>query len=155
MPPTKHILRRILDAVSAAPPALLAYALFAIMVTLADFVVLPFAPASFRTSLVQYTGWGASGPYAFTIFFAFQLMLQRQRRGFVRFFGITVLLLIMITLGNFDLSEIDQPNYNNPYLTISPWRRVWTIFIPVIWIMLLHTPGMNRFCRETPEPNAT
>ena len=150
---TTPLFRRILHAVSAAPVVLLAYAAFVVISTLTGFVFLPFASEPFRASLIPFTGWVASGSYAFTIFFAFALIFQRQRRGAVRFFGITLQLLLQIGCGIYLLSQFGRPNFGNPYLTVSALQPLWTILIPAIWITLLHTPSINRFCHRTPKPN--
>ena len=132
---------------------LLAYTIFAIAVTLTDWLLRPLAPESFRSLLVPYTGWVASMFYAFTIFFAIALIYQQQKRKRVRF-GITLQLLFSITLGVCQFFQKTGETFGNPYLTISPWRPVWTVLIPSIWIVLLHSPRMNRFCGQTNEPRA-
>lgn len=143
-------IRRIGLVLSATPPALLAYVLFVIAVTLIDFVFLPFAPEAFRARLIPYTGWLVSGSYAFTMAFAAALMFQAQRRGVVRL-SITLMLLLQIASGIYMWREFGRPDFGNPYLMVSPWRPVWTIVVPGVWILLLHTRRMNSFCRQTPQ----
>jgi hypothetical protein len=145
--------RRIRESVLTAPSALLAYTVFAITVTFADFILLPFASESLHARLVPYTGWVASGSYTFTIFFAFALIFQQQRRSTIRLLGITLQLLIQIGYGAYQLSQMGRENFGNPYLTINRWQPIWTILIPVIWLTVLHSPRMNRFCRQSSEPN--
>jgi hypothetical protein len=69
-------------------------------------------------------------------------------------FTITLQLLLQIAFGLYQFSQRHGETFGNPYLTISPWRLVWSVLIPCIWIALLHSPPMNRFCRQTPEPHA-
>jgi len=140
--------RRILEPVAAAPSILVTYAVFAVVVTLADFVILPLVSETFRARLVPYTGWVASMFYAFTIFFAFTLIYQPKKRRVVRFAGITLQLLLQITYGVYQLFKMTGETFGNPYLTISPWRPIWTILIPSIWIAVLYSPRMNRFCHQ-------
>jgi hypothetical protein len=64
------ILHKVFEPLAAAPRVLLAYIIFAVLVTFTDFVVLRLVSESFRAQLVLYTGWLASMFYAFTIFFA-------------------------------------------------------------------------------------
>jgi hypothetical protein len=135
-------------ALSAMPSVLLVYVVFVVAVMLTDFVFLRLASESFRASLVPYTGWLVSGNYGFTAIFALALMFQQQNRRAIRF-SITFILVIQIAFAIYTQSQSGRPNFANPYLTISPWRPVWTILVPSIWIILLHTPGMNRFCRKT------
>jgi hypothetical protein len=142
-------IRRIRVVLSATPVALLTYALFVIAVTLMDFVFLPFAPEAFRASFIPYTGWLLSGSYAFTIAFAGALIFQRQRRTVIRF-GITLILLVQIATGGYmQWREFGRPDFGNPYLMVSAWRLIWTVVVPGVWIILLHTRRMNFFCRET------
>jgi hypothetical protein len=121
-------------------------------VTFTDFVVLRLVSESFRAQLVPYTGWLASMFYAFTIFFAGALVYQRQKRATMRFAGIALQLAFSIVFGILQMLQIGRETFGNPYLTISPWRAVWTIAIPCIWIAALYSPAMNRFCLEQERP---
>jgi hypothetical protein len=93
--------------------------------------------------------------YAFTIFFALALIYQSRNRSMVRFFGITLQLLLSIAFGACQFFWRARETFDNPYLTISPWRPVWTILIPCIWIAALYSPSVNRFCRQTGQPPVT
>jgi hypothetical protein len=135
----------------AAPSLLVAYAVFASLVTLASYVILPFAPDQLRESLIAYTGWNAGIPYPMTLIFVFVLIFQEQRRRYVRMFGIAFPLTILIVYGVYSFFQYGEPNYNNPYLTISPLRPVWTILIPAAWIVVLYLPTLNRFCNQPTE----
>ena len=148
------LLHKIFAPLGAAPAVLLAYAIFSVTVTFADWVVRPLASESFRSRLVPYTGWVASMFYAFTIFFAFALMYQQKKRNVMRF-GITLQLLLSVLFGAYQFVHRPRETFGNPYLTISHWRLVWTMLIPSIWIALLHSPRMNRFCRETNQAHPT
>lgn len=144
------LFHRLWLAVSAAPAPLVAYAAFVVIVVLTDFVFLRFAPEPFRAGLVQYTGWVDSSCYAFTVFFAFALMFPLPHPGLSRFLGLTLQLLLQIAYGVYLFFQPIRPNYGNPYFTVSEWQPLWTIVLPAVWIALLHTPGMNRFCRARP-----
>ena len=135
----------IIAPLAAAPPQLLAYTIFAVAVTFTDYFILPFAPGSVRAWLVPHTGWVASMFYSFTIYFAFALIYQGQKRSAVRL-GITLQMLLQLILGISQIFQMGGETFGNPYLTISPWHPVWTILIPIIWIAVLHSPRMNRFC---------
>jgi len=147
------LLRRIREAVVAAPQVLLAYIIFAVVVTFTDFGLHLLAPESLQARLVPYTGWIASMCYAFTIFIAFMLVFQHKVRRFVRL-GISFQLLLQIAYGVHKILQMGGETFGNPYLTISPWQCVWTIVLPSFWIIVLHSPRMNRYCRQANEPNA-
>jgi hypothetical protein len=34
------------------------------------------------------------------------------------------------------IAEVPRPS-ENPYLRISPWRPLWTVALPVAWILLI------------------
>jgi len=139
------LFHRLSKVIALAPPVLVAYALFAVTVTVADFGVLPLTSDSLQEWLVPHTGWVASMCYAFTIFFTLDFIFRHEARTWNRF-TITGLLAFQVVLGVWDLSGMRDENYGNPYLTISPWRSVWTIIIPSLWIVAFYLPSMNRFC---------
>lgn len=148
------LFRRLLEPIAAAPSTLAAYTGFAVFVTFVDYILLLLAPEPFRSRLVPYIGWLASMFYSFTLYFAFALIYQRKGRRLVRF-GITLPLLLSILFGACQYFQRTGETFGNPYLTISPWRPVWTILIPCIWIIMLHSPRINRFCRQTDEPHVS
>jgi hypothetical protein len=39
----------------------------------------------------------------------------------------------------------DYNDFNNPYLKISPWRPVWTIALPALWILILLSPRIKKY----------
>jgi hypothetical protein len=125
-----------------------AYIVFAVAVTFADFIILPLTSDDFREMLVPYTGWGASMPYIFTIYFSFAFIFETKRRMANRF-SITGLLILVVALNAWRFSQSSGDDFGNPYLTISPWRPIWTILIPSLWIAVLYSPRMNRFCKPT------
>lgn len=127
------------------PSLLFAYIVFAIAITITDWLIIVYASDSLRSRLVPFTGWVASMFYAFTIYIAIALIFVQRKRMYIRF-GITAQLVLSIAFGIFQLFQITGKTFGNPYLTVSPWRPVWTILIPGIWIVLLHLPSMNRFC---------
>ncbi len=145
------LIHRFVRAFAAAPCVLVTYTIFAVAVTFADFVVTPLASDALQARLVPYTGWVASRFYAFTIFFAFALIYQPKGRSADRF-TITGMLVLQVAAGAWRFSRPTAETFDNPYLTISPWRPVWTILIPCVWMALLYLPPMNRFCRKSCEP---
>lgn len=140
-------LHRLFKAIALAPAVSVAYALFTITVTVADYAVLPLTSDSFQEWPVPHTGWVASMCYAFTIFFTLDFIFRHEGRTRSRF-TITGLLAFQVVLGVWDLSGIRDENYGNPYLTMSPWRSIWTIIIPSLWIVAFYLPSMNRICER-------
>lgn len=132
----------------ATPPSLIAYTVFALVVTLTYVAVVPSVSDQLRGRLIAYTGWSAATPYPITLIFVFVLIFQEQRRRYVRVFGIAFPLAITIIFGAVDIFQFGKPNYNNPYLTISPLRPIWTMLIPAAWIIILYLPNLNCFCDQ-------
>ena len=130
---------------AAAPPQLLAYTIFAVAVTFAGYLIHFFASGSVRAWLIPFTGWLACVFYSFSIYFAFALIYRHQERNLVRW-CITLQLLHQTMVGIFDAFRMGSQTFGNPYLTISPWRPIWAVLIPIIWIAVLHSPRMNQFC---------
>jgi hypothetical protein len=145
--------RRIMEPLLAAPWMLLAYIFFAVSVTIGDFALLPFAPETFRAWLVPYTGWVPAMFYAYILFFALMLVYQPRGRRAMRS-AVALMLFLQIVWGVCEYSFRSMDTFGNPYLTISAWRLVWTMIIPCLWIMVLFSPRMNRFCPKAHEPSA-
>jgi len=144
------LFHRVIKPVTEAPWALLSYIIFAVAATIADYVILPHTSKAFQEMLVPYTGWVASMSYSSTLFFSFVFIYQLKGRMANRS-TITGLLLLQVAFGAWDCLRTPGENYGNPYLTISPWRPIWTLLIPSIWIAVLYLPSMNRFCKYTHE----
>lgn len=149
--PEPTLFRRISARIVAAPWILLAYTFFAAAVSFADLLLRPLTSESFRSQLVPYTGWSASGFYSFTLFFACLLIYQRSARTSVRF-GIAIQLLLSIAFGSLHFFRSSTETFGNPYLTVSPWRPVWTMLIPCVWLAALYSPRMNHYCRRQDGP---
>jgi hypothetical protein len=56
-------------------------------------------------------------------------------------------MLLAILTGASRLNRIGREDFGNPYLTVSQYQLIWTMIIPAVWIALLYSPEMNRFCR--------
>jgi len=68
-------------------------------------------------------------------------------------FAIVLLLLMFILFAYVTTKSFQgRETFGNPYLIISPWRPVWTMLVPSIWIIVLYLPRMNRYCRQISEP---
>jgi len=70
-----------------------------------------------------------------------------QPYGFLRFGFIAPLLLQMFG-GFWSAMKYDGIDFGNPYLRVSPWQPFWTIGLPALWILVLFSPPMNRFCHR-------
>jgi len=137
---------RFLPAFLSAPPVLRAFAVFSLIVIAADSAIENFGSKHLGEVIVPFAGWAPDMPYMFSLFFAFSLMFSRNR---IQRYVIDLLLLLQIIYGLWQLSRIHGENFHNPYLTVSPWQPIWTVLIPLSWIVLLHSPPMNRFLQPS------
>ncbi len=130
------------------PFELVAYLVFVIVVTIADFITTFLGPQKIREILVPITGWNMSTCYMYSIFFVIYLCIQPNittRNTLLHF------LSLQIVLGLVDLFMPHGDGFGNPYLMVSPWRPIWTILIPVIWFIALFSPRIKRFCLKYTE----
>jgi hypothetical protein len=148
--PRPTFAQRLIAGLRDAPPALLAYTAFAIAVTAFELGVMIGGFKGIREFYVPFTGWGASTSYRYTIFFAFALIYApphpKGKAGIRN--GIAMFMLLAILFGVSRVHRIGQENFDNPYLTVSYYQPIWTMFIPGVWIALLYSPAMNQFCRK-------
>jgi hypothetical protein len=133
-----------------APLELKAFAVFSVVVTVLDlsltFLAGHLGLQSWPQQVVPITGWGASGGYMFTIFFAFLLIYGAGPRWRRMRLGIVAILLVKM-LGDLCAYTNRYPaSSDNPYLIISPWRPLWIVVLPAIWIAILCSPRIRRFC---------
>ncbi|MEM8488630.1 MAG: hypothetical protein AAF564_23985, partial [Bacteroidota bacterium] len=115
-------------------------------------IAMVYAPNWLKMALIPHTGQLITKAYMFTIFFALHLIYYKdwkiQR-------GIVLLLTLNILFGLFDL--YDQRNLPEAYLTAMPFkeasalRPIWTIFIPIAWILGLHSRQVKQYCSQIPE----
>jgi hypothetical protein len=175
---------RVLSRFPAAPLELRAFAIFSVLATVLEFVLLFWRPEKILESLVPVTGWELSMGYMFGLFFVFALIFmrmppmdprpvfvpglwkpwiwkvvnwQRRRRATRPYshlrFGFIAPLVLQILFGFWAVMRYNGVNYGNPYLTVSPWQPLWTMGLPALWVLVLFSPRMNRFCNRPPEPS--
>lgn len=122
------------------PVFLTAYAVFAIATTLFSFATL--INEQLRSITVPYTGWIGLFPYSFTLFFAmfgiYYTFLPAVNATLSGVKGVVAAGILDSLLHVFFYMK-GTGNFDNPYLTFSPWRPFITILLPLIWWLLLKT----------------
>jgi hypothetical protein len=139
----------------AAPLELRLYALFSVTVTVLDLTLTFLGPKSIKEAVVPITGWSASRGYMFGLFFVFFLILMPVSNWRSIRFAVVVMLLISMAYGLYNLSRINSPDFGNPYLAVSPWQPLWTLVLPAVWIAVLYSPRIKKFCEKRLQPLAT
>jgi peroxiredoxin len=94
-------------------------------------------PISLNEQIVPITGWGMSLAYTMTGILAVFYCITRAHR---MLYGMVAILLMHIVIGIVDALTPVGEDFGNPWLMVSPWRPVWSILIPGLWmIVILHT----------------
>lgn len=135
---------------SAAPIQLRAFCLFATIVTILSVLFL-FANSTLRRSMVPITGSSIAAGYSFGLFFTYALIFSSNERikKIKVLLGILIPLVLYILLGLFTFFNYNHQNFGNPYLTVSKWQPIWTILIPLFWIVVLMSKRVTRYCLGT------
>ena len=129
-----------------APAELLAFLGFSIAVVALDFGIESFAPAFHEESL-QYTGWVGSMIYASGAIICTAVFVKRTARsriiliGYLGFFAVWEAFNFLTSFGPNDS--------DNPYIRVSPYRPIWTVLIPLLWMLVLLSPRVKRYCTGT------
>ena len=129
------------------PPALFLYLIFVIIVTIFNIVTGFFGPENLREALMPITGWDMSTCYMFSVFFVVTCCRYPSlgaRSTILAFLWLTVLFGVIDILLPWRKDFYDP----NPYLRVSPWRPLWTIVIPIVWIIILRTRRITEFCKR-------
>lgn len=134
-----------LDSFWAAPLELQLFAAFSILVVGLEFFLVLIGPSTFREALLPYTGWSASMPYAFGMLLVIALIRTKNLR-FRR--TIVAILVVYMVYGVVGLASAPVRSTTNPYLVVSPLRPLWTLLIPILWILVLCNPRVGRYCAD-------
>ena len=136
---------------SAAPLELRIYAVFSILVTLLGIALPMVGPRKLWEAVVPFTGWSPALGYMFSLYFTLALIYTKIPAWTLRI-GVFAPLTLEILFGLRELSAAPTPNFGNPFLTVSPWRPVWTIVLPAIWMGVVLSPRITRFSALPPSP---
>ena len=148
-----------------APLALRSYIVFALVAStlqlsgvfglVASTLHLSGVAAPWRTldaAITPYTGWSGLGYYMFTLFFAISAIHTPPRKqvyGVVALLGLAVLFGALDTFRHTLGPEAGRPDFGNPYLIYHPYRPIITILLPASWLLLLITPSMRKWIKNS------
>lgn len=133
-----------------APLILRAYVVFALVASALAFS--GFYAPPLNAAIIPYTGWSSLGLYLFTLFFAIAAILTPQRK---QVYAVAALLGLFVLLGAIDTyrytlgPEAGTTDFGNPYLIYHPLRPVFTIALPAFWLVLLISPIMRKWIRNS------
>jgi hypothetical protein len=150
----------------AAPLKLRVFAIFSLVVTVLGFTLPVLGPKHLLEEIIPFTGWNPALGYSglimsFSIIYMKfpPLLLPPDNKSIARRalrhiytksvpwlmrLGLIAPLAVQIVFGLLYDDKLPDNNFGNPYLTVSPWRPVWTVLIPALWIAILLLPSQNR-----------
>ena len=150
-----------------APLKLRVFAIFSLVVTIFSIALPILGPKHLLEDIIPFTGWNPALGYmpgtiiSFVIIYTKfpPLLLPPDKksmayRAFHRIYtktwfwlmrlGLIAPLALQIVFGLLVDDKLPANNFGNPYLTVSPWRPVWTVVIPAMWIAILLMAPQNR-----------
>lgn len=129
------------------PIELYAFIIYGIIMNFIQFIVYFFGSKEIYEGLIPITGWGLNNSIDFvTIFFALIICVQKN----IRLRNIILVLLgINISFGFIDFIIPWGDDFGNSYLIRSNFRLIWTMVIPALWIIVLLSPRIKRYCQKT------
>jgi hypothetical protein len=135
----------------AVPVELRVYFIFSIVVSLLS-ILIPVASSVLWEKIVPSFGWIPAVPYMFSIFMIYALIYNKSikakkdqvRNAIIRMLTIQISYGLVIIIFN---AVIRENQSQNPYLTIHWFQPIWTILIPVIWIIIFRSKRVTRFCQ--------
>lgn len=135
------------ESYSEVPFVLKALLLFSLLTVAIDFYLNLFGPSEIKETIIPYTGWSLSTSYSFVAITLFFFISGQATKPFMsrNVIGLTLTLSIIFGVANF-IYTFGHEDFGNPYLVVSQWRPIWTVLIPAIWISLLYTPRVRKYC---------
>lgn len=142
-------LLRLTSSLSEAPFVLKALLLFSLMTVAFDFYLNVIGPREIKEAIMPFTGWQVSQGYLFVAILLSFIITGYADKPFKIRNGIAFIFAILVLFGSGSfLLRFGAEVFNNPYTIVSPWRPVWTIFIPAIWVAFLYTPRVSKYCEH-------
>ena len=141
---------------SLAPLELKFFIVFCVCVTVLSLTIQLLMPNSIEESIIPITGWNMGMAYGFCLIVTLGSMVSRRGiyRKLTAQYGNILLLAVFVVFHLIDLLTWTGGYEDNPYLFRSPWRPVWTIVVPVLWIILLLSPRIKKYYRSLMLENA-
>jgi hypothetical protein len=153
----------------AAPLELRVFAIFSLVVTILGLALPILGPKHLLEYIIPFTGWNPALGYmsglimSFSIIYIYAkfppLLLPSDKQSMAHRalhhlytksvtwllrLGLIAPLAVQIVFGLLYDDKLPDNNFGNPYLTVSPWRPVWTVLIPALWIAILLMAPQNR-----------
>lgn len=129
-----------------APIEIRAFLWFSIVAAVADLVVLG-ALTDLRDSLNPYLGRGPMFIYVIGVSAAMALCRGRENRARWILIG-AIGLWVVLSLLRF-WSHPERAGETDPTRRVSPYQLIWIVGIPLLWMLVLLSPRVKRYCSTT------
>jgi len=134
---TKKWVRKFLSA----PAELKAYAIFIVIVTIASIMITFVIKGEILTSYRKYFGATAANGYLYSLYFIFALInFNKRTRPLALRFAMVGMLMFAILFNSWMLFFVRNGAGNI--------ELIWTVLVPVFWVLVLFSPRVNRFCEN-------
>ncbi len=129
---------------SVAPVELKAFIYFCFIVSVS---VIGIRVSAIAETLIPITGWNMGFVCIFNMILTIGPMRNPHgKMGILTTqYGNILILTISTLFGLIDLLTYNGGYNSNPYLSHSPWRPIWTIAIPIVWIIVLLSPRIKKY----------
>jgi hypothetical protein len=124
-----------------APAELFVLLFLSIAITLVDWAVRDFELWPSSSVLRQYWGMSPAMTYTFCLIGAAMLLTYRKNRS-----RIALAAIMGIGAGWGLIESLGSGAASDP---ASPLRPIWTVIIPLVWIAVLLSPRVKRYCTGT------
>lgn len=130
---------------SAAPLALKALAIFAVIVTVLHVTIVLLVRGELFTAYKEEFGVMTGSDYGFTLFWVFALIFAgKGSRPQVLRLMIVAPLVIVLVVNYLILSTII--NGGAMFKDAGMLGLIWTLILPAIWVIVLFSPAVSRYC---------
>jgi len=138
----------LITVIRVSPIGLQAFIGFSLLASAASLVIAFLLPNEVKEAVIPNTGSLLGLMYAFNLVITLSNISTfpgLKKRIAVQFAN--VLLLVVSIVGQIATISNYQAEYaDNPYLSVGPFRYIWAFVIPAIWIIVLLSPRITRFC---------
>jgi hypothetical protein len=126
-----------------APFELRAFLWFACAVVFVEFVILG-ALSDMRDRWNPYLGRGEM--FVYVVGATAAMTLCRERANRVRWVLIGVLALWSVLSVSRFWARPERAGETDPTRMVSPYQLIWTVGVPLIWMVVLLSPRVKRYC---------
>lgn len=122
--------------------------IISLIISLTDFYINAFGSRELIEKIIPVTGW-VPGSFYFnlTVFSFLILSINSSKKIWLRNI-IVIAILYGIIRDAYNFYSLKEVLFSeNPYLRISPYKPIWKVYIPLVWLIILLSPRISKFCK--------